>query len=313
MNIVSECDIPIEVVADSAPRPWRGFRVMRKQLTGAAECSFAPTELSSGSEAWNDPPLDGELPSGENSTDYLVTLGRAGRGMTGIELDGRWYDLTGADHNWVLHPGEVMGRYVWHSRVESTHMLFSQELLDGVARELGYTKSASVRLQPAYSTDIPGFVRALDHLADLAVDEASGDALLAETIAHAFIAHLLDRCTDVTQGRRRRIERLPVMTIRRVHERIESGLDAPLDLTVLAQTAGMSNYHFARAFKHTTGRSPHEYVMARRLERAAALISGTSRSVTEIALECGFATPSHLTAKFRGRFGVVPSEWRRAR
>ncbi len=317
MIIDSECEHPIEVVNDSAHQPWRGFRVLEKSLVEAAECTFTPAdvgEIGGYDSGWSEPLLDGELPTGGDSSDQMVTLRRNQLGVTGIELEGRWFDLRGSMNGFVVHPSDVSGRYVWDARVGSVQMmLLSQPLIDSVARDLGYAKSESVMLPAMVSHEIPGFTHAVDQLVELSHPGAAPDVLLAETLAHAFVAHLLDRTTNVTQGRRRRVERLSVMALRQVHERIVDGLHAPLDLTVLAETAGMSNYHFARAFKHTTGRSPHEYVMAHRLERAAALISGTSRSVTEIAFECGFSTPSHLTSQFRGRFGVVPSAWRRVR
>ncbi len=319
MIIDSECEHPIEVVSDSAHRPWRGFRVVEKALMEPAECTFTPAELASdmggGSDAgWSEPLLDGELPVGADSSDQMVTVRRNQAGVTGVELDGRWFDLRGSTSGFVVHPGEMSGRYAWDARVGSVQMvLLSQALIDNVARGLGYAKSGSVMLPAMVGKEPPGFMHAVDQLVGLSQPGAAQDVLLAETLAHAFVAHLLDRTTNVTLGRRRRVERLSVMALRQVHERIVDGLHAPLDLSVLAEAAGMSNYHFARAFKHTTGRTPHEYVMAHRLERAASLISGTSRSVTEIAFECGFSTPSHLTSQFRGRFGVVPSEWRRVR
>jgi AraC-like DNA-binding protein len=319
MLIDSEYEYPIEVISDSAYRPWRGFRVVEKALVEAAECTFTPAEVASGigggeAAGWSEPLLDGELPAGGDSADQMVTLRRNRVGVTGVELEGRWFDLRGSASGFVVHPSEVSGRYVWDARVGSVQLLLlSQSLIDNVARDLGHAKSGSVMLPAMVSHEPPGFMHAVDQLVGLARPDAAQDVLLAETLAHAFVAHLLDRTTNVTQGRRRRVERLSVMALRQVHERIVDGLHAPLDLAVLAEAAGMSNYHFARAFKHTTGRTPHEYVMAHRLERAATLISGTSRSVTEIAFECGFSTPSHLTSQFRGRFGVVPSEWRRVR
>ena len=316
MIIDNEYEHPIEMVSDSAHRPWRGFRVVEKVLMEPAECTFTPAELASdmggGDAEWSEPLLDGELPVGVNSSDQMVTLRRNQVGVTGVELGGQWFDLRGSASGFVVHPGEMAGRYAWEARAGSVQMvLLSQALIDNVARGLGYAKSASVMLPAMVSREPPGFMHAVDQLVGLAQPGAAQDVLLAETLAHAFVAHLLDRTTNVTQGRRRRVERLSVMALRQVHERIVDGLHAPLDLAVLAEAAGMSSYHFARAFTHTTGRTPHEYVMAHRLERAATLVSAPSRSVTEIALECGFPTPSHRTSQFRGRLGVVPGEWRR--
>jgi AraC family transcriptional regulator len=72
----------------------------------------------------------------------------------------------------------------------------------------------------------------------------------------------------------------------------------------------MSPAHFARAFAATAGRTPFEYVMTRRLERARQLLERTDRSALAIALEVGFKTPSHFAARFRREYGVTPRQVR---
>jgi len=67
---------------------------------------------------------------------------------------------------------------------------------------------------------------------------------------------------------------------------------------------------WARISKESTGLSPHQYVLRRRVERAKQLLSGTSLNLAEIALRCGFSNPSHFTQAFRQISGVTPTCWR---
>jgi transcriptional regulator GlxA family with amidase domain len=67
-----------------------------------------------------------------------------------------------------------------------------------------------------------------------------------------------------------------------------------------------------RAFKHSVGLSPMEYVVARRVERAKAMISGTRVPLAEVALACGFADQAHLNRRFRDAVGISPGRWRRS-
>jgi transcriptional regulator of acetoin/glycerol metabolism len=97
---------------------------------------------------------------------------------------------------------------------------------------------------------------------------------------------------------------------RRVREHVEAHLSETIDLAGLAAIAGLSVYHFARAFKQSTGVTPHHYLVERRLERAKKMLSRSEGSLAEIALATGFADQSHLTRHFRQVLGVTPNQFR---
>lgn len=99
--------------------------------------------------------------------------------------------------------------------------------------------------------------------------------------------------------------------LKRVLAFIEERLTKPPTLLEMATVAGVSRRHFFRAFKQSTGKTPHSYLAEYRLKQALALLNGTELSATEIALECGFASSSHFTYAFRRTFGVSPLEYRR--
>ena len=99
---------------------------------------------------------------------------------------------------------------------------------------------------------------------------------------------------------------------RRVLELIDAGLDARLTIESLAQEVGLSAAHFARAFKQTLGRAPHQYLLGRRLERARQLIETTAASLSDIAQRTGFADQAHFTRLFKRAFGTTPGALMRA-
>jgi transcriptional regulator of acetoin/glycerol metabolism len=104
---------------------------------------------------------------------------------------------------------------------------------------------------------------------------------------------------------------LPPVALRRVQEYIESHLAERLSVERLAAVAGLSTFHFARAFKQSQGTTPHDYLLDRRIARAQALLDETNTSLSQIALVSGFADQSHLARHFRRRVGVAPSWYRR--
>jgi AraC family transcriptional regulator len=120
---------------------------------------------------------------------------------------------------------------------------------------------------------------------------------------------------------RRFLEHLPLPTsnkglsperLRRVQDHVEAHLDDDLSLTVLADIACLSPYHFSRSFKDSAGVGPQRYVIQRRLERAKTLLRRTHQPLAMIAQEAGFADQSHLNSIFRREMGVTPGRFRAA-
>jgi AraC-like DNA-binding protein len=97
---------------------------------------------------------------------------------------------------------------------------------------------------------------------------------------------------------------------RRVFERIEHDIDQPLSLDQLAAEAGLGVRQFCRAFRASTGASPHQFVLERRIARAQRLIAAGG-VLAEVALQCGFADQSQLTRSFARRVGLTPAAYRR--
>ncbi|MGY2438188.1 helix-turn-helix transcriptional regulator [Pseudomonas sp. SDO52101_S400] len=99
--------------------------------------------------------------------------------------------------------------------------------------------------------------------------------------------------------------------MRLLDEFIDAGLDGPLGLQTMAQLLELSEGYFIRAFKQATGKSPHSYLIDRRLARARALMRDSTDSLSEIALACGFNSQAHMTSAFKQRLGVSPAQLRR--
>ncbi|HTC53923.1 MAG TPA: AraC family transcriptional regulator [Steroidobacteraceae bacterium] len=99
---------------------------------------------------------------------------------------------------------------------------------------------------------------------------------------------------------------------RRTLAYIEANLGLKMEISQLANVVALTRSHFSRAFKHSVGLSPRDYVLVRRVERAKVMISGTREPLAEVALACGFADQAHLNRRFRDIVGISPGRWRRS-
>jgi AraC-like DNA-binding protein len=84
----------------------------------------------------------------------------------------------------------------------------------------------------------------------------------------------------------------------------------PLGVDDLASAAGLSRAHFSREFRRAFGESPHAYLLTRRLERAAALLRTTDRSVADVCLSVGLRSVGSFTTSFTRTYGVSPTAYR---
>ncbi len=98
----------------------------------------------------------------------------------------------------------------------------------------------------------------------------------------------------------------------RARDLIDARYAEPLDVDALARAAHASPSHFARSFRRAFGETPHQYLLTRRMERAAALLRGTDHSVARICAEVGLASVGSFTTSFKRTFGETPTEYRAA-
>ena len=97
----------------------------------------------------------------------------------------------------------------------------------------------------------------------------------------------------------------------RVLEYIATNLPSEIRLEDLAAIAGLSIFHFARAFRESTGVTPHQYVLQRRIDAVKTLLRTRNWNLEAIASATGFADASHLTKAFRRHTGTTPKTWQR--
>jgi AraC-like DNA-binding protein len=104
----------------------------------------------------------------------------------------------------------------------------------------------------------------------------------------------------------------PGRHVLRAKDLIDARYREPLDVAALARAARLSPAHFSREFRRSFGETPHQYLLTRRLERAAALLRNTDRSVVEICIAVGLHSVGSFTTSFGRAFGLSPTAYRAA-
>jgi AraC family transcriptional regulator len=211
----------------------------------------------------------------------------------------------------TIIPAGYPTRWRWRGAADSVHVLVEPWLLARVGAEALDLNPDRIEVPPVHDLSHA-------HLRDtvLALDAemragGPGGRLLAESLGNVLAVHLLRHFGVPGSVNPQPGGVLPRHKLGAVVEYIEAHLDAELSLDRLAAVAHVSPYHFARLFKHSTGLPPHQYVIARRVERAKELLRDRDRlPLAEVATEVGFADQSHFTRHFRRLVGITPRHFR---
>ena len=141
----------------------------------------------------------------------------------------------------------------------------------------------------------------------------AANRLFIDHVVLAFLSHLTTNYGERTVVMRRATGGLAPWQERRAKEMMLARIDGNVGLDDLAASCELSRSHFARAFKITTGSSPFQWLLARRIERAQNLLLNSSLPMDQIAEQCGFVDQSHFARTFLKFVHATPGRWRRLR
>lgn len=133
-----------------------------------------------------------------------------------------------------------------------------------------------------------------------------GGRLYADAIANLMAVHLFNNYATTKPQIKSYTNGLPHYKLKQVLKYIDAHLDKSLSLDELAQLTQMSPGYFSRLFKQSTGYTPHQYLIRRRVKRAKELLRQRKLSIADIAYQVGFANQGHLNYHFKKLTGVTP-------
>jgi len=236
----------------------------------------------------------------------LIVSFDAGDGVA--EVLGRTRGVSCAPGAFALFSGDMRVHVRHEAAMETLQISYGADALAGHADLTGYGE-AIARDLPIESID-PG-VRALASEARRAlVQEACPDRAYMTALGEAILARAL-QVIDHGAPRRGRVAMSP-FKLRRVVDLIEAGLDRKITVQALAEAAGLSTAHFARAFRQATGEAPHHFILTRRIARVRELLHDPELDLATVAARAGFSSHAHMSSAFQRHTSLAPGAYRAA-
>lgn len=215
----------------------------------------------------------------------------------------------------LINPAGWAARPRWEEDVELMLVALDPVWLEKLADEGGL--GGPLEITPAYHLSDPFLATLVERLVLEYEQAGPADALYAQSLVQTVAAHVIKVAAPRAGGQGGGAARggggLAPRRLAHVVDFIHANLAERVTLEELARVAGVSPSHFTRAFRASTGQSPHQYVLRQRLERARKALVTTDTGIAEIADTCGFADQSHLTRTMRRQLGVTPSALRGGR
>jgi AraC family transcriptional regulator len=234
------------------------------------------------------------------------------RGATLMErrCEGAWTRTYCGPGDVSLLTRSQRSHWHWTEEIDVSHVYLSESLVSGICAEVTDRSIADVRLQDVVKTHDPIVTATVAAITGEARQQAFGSGLYVEAAATQLVVHLLRKYARVTFRERTGEGRLSPAQVRRMTDYIESRLHEQLSLETLAAVAGMGVWTFTRHFRESFGRTPHAYIIERRIDRARRLLVEGSLPIKEVASVCGFADQAHMTRLFRAHLHTTPATLR---
>jgi AraC family transcriptional regulator len=276
---------PPEVLHSSASLPWSGF-LLECHLTHPGERQLSHTNR------------------------HVITL-QCSKQLIGEHLtpQGMFVPFSKKAGAITVRPaGPVLPARIW-SAARHIHFGLDDVFVQGILNEMDRSPSIMSDSRTTHDNVISRLLKLLE-MEMLAGGETG--LLYADSLAQALAARYLLLNENSDQALASQISPLPQTMLRRVREYMEAHLQNNLSLDQLTRETHYSRGHFLRMFRAATGKTPHQYLTERRIERAKRILRDEKEtSLIDIAARCGFSSQSHMTRVFRAQTGVTPSAFKR--
>jgi AraC-like DNA-binding protein len=243
---------------------------------------------------------------------YMIVIQIHGKNSRELWLDGRPIKTEPLCAGGVVFHDLRQGpRFYFHDPLDAVNFYLPRKTLDTIADDVDAPKISDLKFTPGVGVMDP-VVGGLTRLLLPAFDNPDRvSQLFADHISLALGAHIaqtyggMRSVAELTRGG------LATWQERRAKEFMSANIQRDVSTVAIAAECSLSAGHFARAFRRSTGLSPHRWLLQRRIDEAHGLLHDRRLSLAEIARACGFADQSHFTKAYTRLRGITPGAWRR--
>jgi AraC family transcriptional regulator len=243
---------------------------------------------------------------------YMVVIQMRGKNSRELWLDGRPIKTEPLCAGGVVfHDLRQIPQFYFNDPLDSVNYFLPRKTLDAITDDADAPRISGLRFTPGIGV-LDQVVAELTRLLLPAFDTPEQvSRLFADHISLALGSHIAQAYGGMRSIVALRRGGLAAWQERRAKELMSANLQGDVSTADIARECLLSAGHFARAFRHSTGLSPHQWRLQRRVEEAHALLRAGRLSLAEIARACGFADQSHFTKAYARLRGISPGAWRR--
>ena len=261
-----------------------------------------------------DMPFDAVTNPSPRDDAYMIVIQIHGKNSRELWLDGRPIKTEPLYAGGVVFHDLRQGpRFYFHDPLDAVNFYLPRKTLDAIADDADAPRISDLKFTPGVGVMDP-VVGELTRLLLPAFDNPDRvSQLFADHISLALGTHVAQAYGGMRNVAALSRGGLATWQERRAKELMCANLQRDVSTADVARECSLSAGHFARAFRHSTGLSPHQWLVWCRIDKAHELLRDGGLSLAEIARACGFADQSHFTKAYTRLRGISPGAWRRQR
>lgn len=243
---------------------------------------------------------------------YMIVIQIRGKNSRELWLDGRPIKTEPLYAGGVVfHDLRQSPMFYFNDALDSVNYFLPRMTLDAIAEDADASRISDLKFTPGVGV-MDHVVEKLTRLLLPAFDKPDQvSQLFADHISLALGSHIAQTYGGMRSVVAPKRGGLAAWQERRAKDLMSANLQGDVSTADLARECSLSVGHFARAFRHSTGLSPHQWLLRRRIDEAHGLLRDGRLSLAAIACACGFADQSHFTKAYTRLRGISPGAWRR--
>ncbi len=210
----------------------------------------------------------------------------------------------------VITPAGIRSGWHWHERSRVIVItLLPEKLARFATGELGVLLTELQLRDTPQSLD-PDLCHSAAMLLDALRTRGAGSEVMYESLARIFLVKLVQRYGEMRSEALAFSRGFTASHYKRVLDFIADRFGEAITIEDMARTAGLSTAHFSRLFKEVMGDTPYQFLMDYRVEQSKKMLADPARTMSDIALDCGFADQPHFSRIFKRLTGATPKAYR---